>query len=158
MLHQQYVTQPDGGINYLSLFDVALAQRPFDGFDVAVAYATANGVRELTQKCRAVAGRDWDSMDKRWLVGIDYCRTEPIAIEMLANESHSKHDVRQDLSALREGQVSGVLPDCIVLKHLLQFLWIEHSLQSTTNHHTNRTGFDKRLEPFAKQHPCRSCL
>lgn len=110
MLHQQYVTQPAGGINYLSLFDAALARRPFDGFDVAVAYATATGVHELTRKCRGVAGKDWDSLEKRWLVGIDYCRTEPIAIEMLANEKNSVVKVHDGTAVVQRRKCTPLLP------------------------------------------------
>jgi hypothetical protein len=110
MLHQQYVTQPSGGINYLSLFDAALQQRPFDAFDVAVAYATVSGVKELTRKCKGVAGGEWESMEKRWLVGIDYCRTEPIAIEMLANERNSTVKVHDGTAVVRRLKCTPLLP------------------------------------------------
>lgn len=64
MLHQNYVTQPIGGINYLSLFKSALEHRPFDGFDVAVAYATVSGVKKLTKAFSEYAGEDWKRMQK----------------------------------------------------------------------------------------------
>ena len=110
MLRQDFVTQPSGGINYLSLFDTALQQRPFDGFDVAVAYATASGVKELTKECRRVAGRDWEQMEKRWLVGIDYCRTEPIALEMLANESSSTVKIHDGTAVVNRRNCTPILP------------------------------------------------
>jgi hypothetical protein len=110
MLHQKFVTQPVGGINYLSLFDEAMAQRPFTAFDVAVAYATANGVRELTRRCSEIAGRDWDIMQKRWLVGIDYCRTEPIAVEMLAKQKNSSVRVHDGAAVVRRRNCTPSLP------------------------------------------------
>jgi hypothetical protein len=110
MLRQSFVTQPSGGINYLSLFDTALQQRPFDGFDVAVAYATAGGVKELTRECRRVAGSDWDRMEKRWLVGIDYCRTEPLALEMLANERSSTVKIHDGRVVVNRRNCTPVLP------------------------------------------------
>lgn len=110
MLYQQYVTQPVGGINYLSLFDAALQRGPFDAVDIAVAYATANGVRELTRRCRDTAGQDWDQIQKRWLVGIDYCRTEPIAIEMLNNERNSFVKIHDGRAVVLRRKCTPLLP------------------------------------------------
>ena len=69
-----------------------------------------------------------------------------------------KHDVRHDFAALSEGKFQRVLSHRMVLKDLLQFVRVQNSLQRPTNHHTHRAGLDKLLEPFAKQHPCRSCF
>lgn len=110
MLFQQYVTQPIGGINYLSLFDAAMQRRPYDVFDVAVAYATIGGVKELTRKCRLLGGKEWESMEKRWLVGIDYCRTEPMAIEMLANEPRSTVKIHDGNNVVRRLRCTPILP------------------------------------------------
>ena len=110
MLHQNYVTQPIGGINYLSLFESALDHRPYDGFDVAVAYATVSGVKELTKACRELAGQDWERMQKRWLIGIDYCRTEPLAIRMLQAENQSTVKIHEGLRVVGRRNCTPILP------------------------------------------------
>lgn len=85
MLKQRFVTQPLGNIDYLSLFRFAFEESPVQirHFDAAVAYATRGGVLAIDEACSQVDAKGWRAISKRWLVGIDYCRTEPIAIEML---------------------------------------------------------------------------
>ncbi len=89
MLYQMFVSQPAGGVNYLRLFQQALRRATINRFDAAVAYATSGGVSELDTALRQVDARAWDNVAKRWLVGIDYCRTEPIALRRLQQLPHS---------------------------------------------------------------------
>lgn len=84
MLHHEFVSQPADGVNYLRLFERAMRRTRFEGIDAAVAYATSAGVEELVAVLGGSDVRGWNAMRKRWLVGIDYCRTEPRAIEALA--------------------------------------------------------------------------
>ena len=49
--------------------------------DVAIAYATHRGVAELVERLEKESG--WNDTRKRWLVGIDFCRTDPIAVQHL---------------------------------------------------------------------------
>jgi len=51
--------------------------------DAAVAYATPGGVNKLREAFDVVSMTKWDEIAKRWLLSIDYCRTNPYAIEML---------------------------------------------------------------------------
>ena len=45
----------------------------------AVAYATHSGVAELLDRLDDNAS--WESVRKRWLIGIDFCRSDPIALD-----------------------------------------------------------------------------
>lgn len=84
MLLQQYVTQPVAGVDYLSLFRTALQHGPFTQLDAAVAYATLKGVNALEPVLSSADPRAWAVMRKRWLVGIDWCRSDPVALERLS--------------------------------------------------------------------------
>jgi HKD family nuclease len=55
--------------------------------DVAVAYAVVGGVQLLEEELGA--SPEWTSIRKRWLVGIDWCRTQPLAASALANQPRS---------------------------------------------------------------------
>src|SRR5947209_6941217 len=90
MLLQRYVSQPSGGTNYLSLFRLALDTARFSRFDAAVAYATVGGVESLDDTLQRGVGGQWPHIKKRWLVGIDWCRTEPLAFDRLASMPRSR--------------------------------------------------------------------
>ena len=49
--------------------------------DAAVAYTTHSGVAELIGTLSDLDG--WHATRKRWLVGIDYCRSDPTALDYL---------------------------------------------------------------------------
>ena len=57
-------------------------------FCVAVAYATQGGVAELETALGKSPG--WTETSKRWLVGIDHCRSDPVALAHLARLPKSK--------------------------------------------------------------------
>ena len=54
----------------------------------AVAYATHGGVAELDTALQGLPG--WKKASKRWLVGIDHCRSDPVALAHLARLPKSK--------------------------------------------------------------------
>lgn len=83
MMIHEYVTQPINGIDYLTLFRTALNAAEFDRFDAAVAYATIGGVAALRSVFESRV-QQWPKMKKRCLVGIDWCRSDPIALDALA--------------------------------------------------------------------------
>lgn len=59
----------------------------------ALAYATQSGVAELCDALVGLAG--WNTSQKHWLVGVDYCRSDPRAIshlESLPNSAVRVHD------------------------------------------------------------------
>ncbi len=60
--------------------------------DVAAAYVTGSGVRDLFAKIKGVSATEWPVIKKRWLTSFDFCRTEPVALAALLSEPES--DVR----------------------------------------------------------------
>ena len=54
----------------------------------AVAYVTQSGVAELEAELGKLAG--WGDARKRWLVGVDYCRSDPVALAYLNGLRRSK--------------------------------------------------------------------
>ncbi|KAF2991447.1 phospholipase D family protein (plasmid) [Methylocystis sp. MJC1] len=65
-----------------------LKLRGYRRFRAAVAYASINGCKILNQEASG-SGR-WAASQKRWLISIDFGRTEPEALEFLANLPHSQ--------------------------------------------------------------------
>lgn len=100
MLFQRFVTQPYGGAEYRSLLVDAMTHATFTHLDVAVAYATMPGVRTMREAVEGVPGGVWNSLKKRWLVGIDYYRSQPTALDALAGLSHSRLKVPDGLAVL----------------------------------------------------------
>jgi hypothetical protein len=76
----------------------AAAACPYDSADVAVAYATALGVRLLGQR---LAGTVWEVAIKRFLISIDYGITEPGALTELAAVPNSQVRVPNGLGVLK---------------------------------------------------------
>lgn len=111
MLHQSFVTQPSDGINYLSLFGEALDRAPgLKRFDAAVAYATRSGVLALDKFYKQKDAAIWAKLEKRWLVGIDYCRTEPIALQMLLDLPNSAVRIHAGRQVVARKMCTPVLP------------------------------------------------
>jgi len=111
MLHQAFVAQPAGGINYLELFREALIRAPgVRRFDAAVAYATSGGVRLLNEACLGVDRDTWMEVRKRWLVGIDYCRTEPLALEMLRDIPRSEVRIHAGSTVVARKRCTPLVP------------------------------------------------
>lgn len=92
------VTQPHRDIEYRSLLEAAIQQRKVVRFDAAVAYATYGGVKCLLELLDGMPSRQWDNTEKRWLIGIDWMRSEPAALDFLASLNKSTvriHDGRK---------------------------------------------------------------
>src|SRR6266496_3709793 len=81
----QYMVSVRYGAVYTELFASAMAVGPFTGISSAVAYATIGGVKLLEETLRDGLGESWDGMNKKWLVGIDWCRSDPPALDRLAS-------------------------------------------------------------------------
>lgn len=73
---------------YLAMIQSAFQDGAPDRINAAVAYATHSGVAELTSALGAVRG--WNAAQKRWLVGIDFCRSDPAALEHLDDMTRSQ--------------------------------------------------------------------
>jgi hypothetical protein len=76
------VTQRVGKSNR-DLLSQVLQAAPVGNIDAAVAYVTTGGAQDLIGTMKQALGQAWPNVVKRWLVGFDYCRTEPLAIGTL---------------------------------------------------------------------------
>lgn len=88
-MKSQYIVQAWESKQYADLFRMALRQASYDEFYAAVAYATWGGVNALDKILREGLDGGWDTVKKQWLVGIDWCRTDPSALIRLAALSNS---------------------------------------------------------------------
>lgn len=88
-MNSQYIVQTWESKQYGELFRMALRQASYDEFYAAVAYATWGGVNVLDKILREEVGNQWEKVKKQWLVGIDWCRTDPSALVRLAALSNS---------------------------------------------------------------------
>ena len=77
-----------GDGQYVDLIRSACDQTNPDRICAAVAYATHGGVAELNAALQELPG--WKTVSKRWLVGIDYCRSDPVALAHLADLPRSR--------------------------------------------------------------------
>ena len=77
-----------GDGQYVDLIRSACDQTNPDRICAAVAYATHGGVAELNAALQELPG--WKTASKRWLVGIDYCRSDPVALAHLAGLPRSR--------------------------------------------------------------------
>ena len=80
-------TRPDDG-QYLELIRSAYRKTKPERVCVAVAYATHSGVAALDEALSSLSR--WKKAHKRWLVGIDYCRSDPLALSHLNDLQRSK--------------------------------------------------------------------
>jgi hypothetical protein len=89
MLLQRYVPQPT--VKYLELVRAAGEMTTFTDVAGAFAYGTRSGAGHLLRALRtAIPSFDAASVAKRWLLGIDWCRTEPETFDVLAAGANSK--------------------------------------------------------------------
>src|SRR5213080_2846883 len=98
MLTLDFVCQPESGREYRSLLDAAFGAATVTRLDAAVAYATTGGVEAILESL--VPHRA--SLRLRWLLAIDWCRSEPAALDQLQAEAQTQirivdgaHVVRQ---------------------------------------------------------------
>lgn len=80
-------TSADDG-QYLELIRSAYKRTKPDRICVAVAYATHSGVADLDDALSNLSR--WEKANKQWLVGIDHCRSDPLALSHLNDLPRSK--------------------------------------------------------------------
>ena len=100
MLTASYVTQPLDEARYTNLFSQACSHAAFERLDIAVAYATLGGVFAVRDAIESASS--WDGLIKRWVVGIDWCRSEPSALEYIANLQDSQARIFDGLSLVKK--------------------------------------------------------
>jgi HKD family nuclease len=82
----------------------AAAECPYNVADIAVAYATRQGVKVLTNR---LSSPKWDVAQKRFLISIDFGITEPAALAALAALSNAHVRIPNGLAVLN---TSGLWP------------------------------------------------
>jgi len=107
MLVHDAVTQPDGKSN-LGLIAGVLQAGVIDRLDVAAAYVTIGGALDLLQTMEACLGDRWVEVQKRWLIAFDYCRTEPLAAQMLLDAPQSSVKVHDGVRVVTRRCVPAV--------------------------------------------------
>lgn len=93
----EIVPQPYNGSSVRKLIGDVLLGGGIAQLDVAAAYVTTGGVRDLLKTVHSALGTAYPDVEKRWLVAFDYCRSEPLALSLLANEPGSRvrvHDAK----------------------------------------------------------------
>lgn len=83
MLRLTTLAQPSNGA-IADRLNQALMDGAYRELRAAVAYATTSGVRQLTQSLQSA------EIARRWLIGIDWCRSEPAALEALDTNTSSE--------------------------------------------------------------------
>ena len=68
--------------------------------DIAAAYITNGGVRDVVSAMKETEGKGWKNIKKRWLTSFDYCRTEPLALEILSSVPNSQVRVHNAYAVL----------------------------------------------------------
>ena len=79
MLVQRFLGQPTDG-NVVGELAAQIGSAEFDSMAAAVAYVTVSGTSDLLSAA-PMAGLE--QLDKRWLVGIDWFRSDPLALRTL---------------------------------------------------------------------------
>ena len=85
-VEQLLATEPTDR-RYADMIGDAFASAAPNRLRAAIAYATQSGVAEICAVLGDVAG--WRDARKQWLVGIDFCRSDPQALAHLAELAHS---------------------------------------------------------------------
>ena len=74
------VTEP-GSTQYINLIENGFHDLSPTSMDAAIAYVTHSGVAELCSLLKK--HESWNQTRKRWLIGIDFCRSDPFALTHL---------------------------------------------------------------------------
>ena len=85
---KRLLTTLPGDGSYANLISEAFSLAAPGRLQAAVAYATQSGVAELSRVFGDSA--QWHSAQKQWLVGIDYCRSDPQALVSLQDLPRSQ--------------------------------------------------------------------
>ncbi len=108
MLTATYRTQPLDGAKYTDLFGQAFAYAQFERLDIAVAYSTLRGTFAVRDAIESASS--WDELRKRWVVGIDWCRSEPAALEYIASLPGSQARIFDGLSLVNKKGCAPSIP------------------------------------------------
>lgn len=101
MLTTGIVAQPAPQSTFDAL-GLILSGGPVSHIDVAAAYVTMGGARDLIPLMRHTLGGRWSAVLKRWLTSFDYCRSEPLALQMLLDIPNSRVRVHDAHRVIRQ--------------------------------------------------------
>lgn len=90
--------------------ELILGHGGIEHVDVAAAYATTGGVRDLLETMKGALGPQWDTVQKRWLVAFDYCRTEPAALRMLKSAPASTVKIHNGVNVVQQQRCIPQIP------------------------------------------------
>lgn len=83
-----YLIQPTLG-DYGSQLSQIISSKNVVSIDIAAAYATIGGVDLFASIFYKQSSTLWESIKKRWIIGFDYCRTQPLAIKKMLSYENS---------------------------------------------------------------------
>jgi HKD family nuclease len=102
---ETFLAQPEGGTVAQLLAETARTGS-YEAFDASVAYATVGGVQTLQQSMPPT----FNGLQKRWLVGIDWCRSQPEALDLLAGLEGSSVRIHDGLNISARPGCTPTLP------------------------------------------------
>jgi hypothetical protein len=91
MITLDFVVQPTARTT-LDVLDAIVQQGDIQEIDVAVAYITSGGAHDFLKRVSETLGDAWGGIQKRWITSFDYCRTEPVAREILPGSRRHSQD------------------------------------------------------------------
>jgi HKD family nuclease len=96
------ITQPGEG-TIIEAVSWVLQNCMVSRIDIAAAYITGGGVRELISVLDAGSGSGWPTVQKRWITSFDYLRTEPVALETILDLPNSELKIHDPKVLDRKG-------------------------------------------------------
>lgn len=96
----EVITQEFGGDTVLGGVGRLASSRVFTHARISIAYASAIGCRQLVGELSSRM-TNWADLQKRWLIGIDFGRTEPEALRYLRGLPNSKVKVPNGSNTLK---------------------------------------------------------
>ena len=108
---------------------------------VAVAYATHSGVAELIDLLGSSV--NWNQLTKKWLVGIDFCRSDPVALNHLNGLSRSELRVFDGKFVVTR---KGCVPRKSFHPKLYEFKGTKQSAVVTGSGNLSQTGLQTGVE------------
>jgi hypothetical protein len=102
MTRVDYIAQPASRTT-LDAIEGIVQSAGIETIDVAAAYITSGGVKDLLTRTNATMGGAWNSVPKRWMTSFDYCRTDPVALDALMSAPSSSVRVHDAHFCLEHG-------------------------------------------------------
>jgi HKD family nuclease len=102
MIQVDYIAQPASRTTLDAIERIAKSA-DVEAMDVAAAYITSGGVADLVKRTSASLGGAWNGIKKRWITSFDYCRTDPVALDVLLSIPSSSVRIHDAQFCLEHG-------------------------------------------------------